>query len=167
MFRIVKKGKPKKFITIERHPAITRTIKMIRYNKSRKKQLEEETPPKEEKCINILIMAHGYIDPTKRVDIKLLNNVEISLMGGGIGIFGLMGMTKDRPIRIRDIHDENKIYTLKGYRTFNSTALDLIYQVFPDLLEKYDIAFLDEKCNEAFFNVFSDIVTYLKTFFLL
>jgi uncharacterized protein YjbI with pentapeptide repeats len=183
MYRIVKKGKPKKFITIERHPDITRTRKMIRYNKSRKnqseekKQLEEETysevetPPEEEpysfkeKCINILIMSHGYTDQTKRVDAKLFNNVEISLMGGGIGIYGLMGITKNRPIRMRDIHDENKIYKLKGYRTYNETVLDLIYNVFPNLLEKYDIGSLDETCNEEFFNIFSDLVTYVKTFF--
>ena len=110
-------------------------------------------------------MSHGYTDQTKRVDKKLLNNVEISLMGGGIGIYGIMGITKARPIRMYDIHDKNKIYTLKGYRTFNETVLDLISQVFPDLLEKYDIAFLDETCNKEFFKVFSDIVAYVKTFF--
>jgi len=165
VFRIVKKGKPKKFITIGRHSAITRTRKMIRYNKSRKNQSEVETHPSKEKCINILIMAHGYTDQTKRIKPEIFSNVEISLMGGGIGIYGIMGITKARPIRMNDIHDKNKIYTLKGRRTFNDTVLDLIYQVFPKLLGKYDIGSLNETCNEEFFKVFSDIVTYVKTFF--
>jgi hypothetical protein len=162
--KIAKKSSRRKTLTINKNPTTSRTEKMIDFYKLQKMRSTSQSS-KKEKCINILIMAHGLMDQSKMVNDSLFDNVKISLMGGGIGMYGLMGVTEVKNIQIQDIDDKNKVYNLTGRRTYNETVLQLISKVFPSLLNRHNNYVTNGECNEEFLNIFNHIVTYVKIFF--
>jgi uncharacterized protein YjbI with pentapeptide repeats len=143
-------------------PSYTRTKKMVRaFN---------ETSPiksrglKSEKCINILIVAHGNVFPNTNIGDKLLDNVHISQMAGGIGINGLFGVVT-KPVKpIINKYDNGIVYNIASNRASADASIDVMYQIYPYLLERYN-SLNKTKCSKIFYSIFEDIVYYIKTFY--
>ena len=131
-----------------------RWVKSSSRNRSRTKQ---------ESCVTILLIAHGTIYKNLKIDRKLMKNVNISLMAGGAGIYGLGGNFRNSHVVIDNIHYTTKKYTIPGYKSRTDMSIDMISKIYPDLLEKYYP--VKTKCSTQFFSMFENIVDYLKVFY--
>jgi uncharacterized protein YjbI with pentapeptide repeats len=139
-------------------PSHTRTKKFV----SKMKRIFSITKP--ENCITILIVAHGGVYPNKSIEPKLMDNVHISEMAGGIDINGLFG-TVTKPITpIVNKYDNKIVYNVDSNRISSDASLEIIYKTYPYLLEKYNLS-RETKCDETFYSIFQDIVYYIKEFY--
>jgi len=135
------------------------------YTFERKKEsylLKKNTKP--EKCLNIIISAHGTIYPDVKLEKKVSRGVNMAVMGGGINIYGLV-VDYMNSVVIQGIHKIDSIYpqyTIHGNRTSTDMSFDLISQVYPSLIEKYNSA---QKCRSFFYKIFEDVASYLKLFY--
>jgi hypothetical protein len=118
---------------------------------------------KQESCVTILVIAHGIIYKNLKIDRNLMKNVNISLMAGGAGIYGLGGNFRNSHVVIDNIHDTTKKYTIPGYKSRSDMSIDMISKVYPDLIDKYYP--VRTKCSTQFFSMFENIVDYLKVFY--
>jgi uncharacterized protein YjbI with pentapeptide repeats len=143
-------------------PSYTRTKKMVRVFNN--KTPRSRNSLKSKKCITILIVAHGDVFPNTNIGSNLLDNVHISQMAGGIDINGLFGGII-KPIKpIINKYDDNIVYNISTNRATADASIDLMYQTYPYLLERYNL--LKEKnCSKAFYSIFQDIVYYIKKFY--
>jgi hypothetical protein len=135
-----------------------RTIRWIK-SSSRNRS----TTTKQENCITILLIAHGSVDKNLKIDENLMKNVNISLMGGGAGIYGIGGIFKGSHIVVDNIDDTSKKYTIPGDRSRSAMSIDMISRIYPDLLDKYYP--IQKRCSDQFISIFEDIVDYLKTLY--
>jgi hypothetical protein len=118
-----------------------------------------------ENCVTILIVAHGSMHKNVKMDRDVMKNVNISLMGGGSAIYGLGGNINDPYISIPSIDDDDATnYTITGNRRRSDMSIDLMSRIYPSLLHKYKEVG-GKKCSKRFFSMFTDIVTYLRTFY--
>ena len=140
-------------------PSRTRTKKFI----SKLKRGTSTVKP--EKCITILIVAHGNAFPNTNLGANLTTNVHISQMAGGIDIVGLFGTVVEPINPIINKYDRSIVYKLSSNRATADASLDIIYQVYPYLLEKYNLLGEEIKCGETFYHIFQDIVYYIKGFY--
>jgi uncharacterized protein YjbI with pentapeptide repeats len=139
-------------------PSRTRTKKFV----GKLKRMTSTTKP--ENCITILIVAHGGVFPNTNIGSNLLHNVNMSQMSGGIDVNGLFGYIS-RPITpIINKYDRSIVYRVSSNRASADASLDVIYQVYPYLLEKYN-SLRETKCAETFYSIFKDIVYYIKNFY--
>jgi hypothetical protein len=129
------------------------------------RQSRKQSMTKRESCVTILIVAHGFMYKNVKMDRAVMKNVNISLMGGGSAIYGLGGNIIDPYVSIPSIDgNDGSNYTVTGNRRRTEMSIDLISQIYPSLLNKYNEV-NDKKCSKQFFSIFKDIVSYLKTFY--
>jgi len=164
-FEITPKSKTrnvKMTISEYKRPSYTRTKKMVRiFNE---KTLTRNHSLKSEKCINILIVAHGGVFPNTNISSNLLDNVHISQMAGGINVNGLFGVVTKPITPILNKYDSNIVYNIASNRASADASFDVIYQTYPYLLERYKLL-KGTKCSKIFYSIFEDIVYYIKRFY--
>lgn len=137
-------------------PRMSRTRRMVqsKYNPSIKEP---------EKCITILIKAHGYVSPNKSIDKSLTKNVHISTMGGGVYIDGL-GFFINYPIDpIPNKYDRSIMYDIQSNVYSTNASMELIYRAYPYLI-KYHKWSGSGDCSDKFYSIFKDLVYYIKQF---